>query len=1130
MANIYLNNQPAGTYGGVSWGTGSDSNDGLSPSSPKLTANTAFQLYILGAQDNNTLFINDGDYVFNASDGRLILSHTSSNIQPSTPYGTTVTFSGSNTQGLRYNYSSSESRTNTIGKIIIKTSHQKHYGIYTSGSNINLQTSVMNCEARIVPTNDNLANTATRYAYYDAGGSCEVNITGGGVSAADGTLIDISGEAYEYRPYFRPSSLNYNTSIPTKVNITSWAFNLKARLTNGRGAIDIVTTNQYPSGSSFNIQGVSGTIIGSNTNASLLWFIKLVNQPNGTTVHNNTVNFSALNGSGAGGIWLLGKEYDSLNNEVNDNDITLTTDSGTGFGILLGAEGVASDYSVTSGDIFDNTLTGANSSTTNVNALHGLNHIHAEGERYNNTVTGVAIGSLTKASGSTSRNNTITIDPASNSKTHLYAKGAYAGASFSNETLVSTSTFQGNFMQSLKDDTTGGADVFSSNVSFTDINITGDLNTNAILFSVGYLSGDDSTAVITNVTLPEDAPTLNTYGRSSLVNYNSITDVNTLSWVTGVSIDTGMTFNHNKAVAFYSFEDGSSIGKDVSGSSRDAAVTNVTTSGITGAKFAEFNGTDSRLDLTSHLGEFTPLTSMGFAANIKLNNTSGVQTLFSISDSTVGSSNLSLFVLNGTLFLQARLNNSGLFTSSAASLSAGTLTAGVEYHIAFSIGANGTTIWVDGVSKNTDAVVITPASISNADSILLGANKDSNGFEWELDGALKDVYISNVGINGNTVSNMINNDTYGFVEIGLLGQSNMVGRADIRVGIDDNYSTVNGKVFQFGHGNQTLTNAVNPLDHNQSETGTKADNMGLWLTLCNELVGILPYKRKILLIPVATGSTGFVNSGANPAGWVSPSGAQYADAVSRMVSARSQSTLSNLDLVCWWQGEYDAGNGGVASYETNLSTMVSAFIAEGSLDWTAQTPFVSFGIGTLINSTNSAAVNTALSSYAGTSADRHFIDTSSLGLSTDNVHYTAASYAAAGVLVAEQVYGLTVVPVLDTDGDGVVDSNDAFPNDPNETLDSDNDTVGDNADAFPYDPNETLDSDNDGVGDNADAFPNDPDETVDSDGDGIGDNSDPFFNLNIGRAFALAQVDTGQFYTKAQTDAAIAAAIASITP
>ena len=47
---------------------------------------------------------------------------------------------------------------------------------------------------------------------------------------------------------------------------------------------------------------------------------------------------------------------------------------------------------------------------------------------------------------------------------------------------------------------------------------------------------------------------------------------------------------------------------------------------------------------------------------------------------------------------------------------------------------------------------------------------------------------------------------------------------------------------------------------------------------------------------------------------------------------------------------------------------------------------------------------------------------------------------------------LFLVAALDSDGDGVYDDQDAFPNDPNETADSDGDGVGDNADAFPNDP------------------------------------------------------------------------------
>ena len=54
----------------------------------------------------------------------------------------------------------------------------------------------------------------------------------------------------------------------------------------------------------------------------------------------------------------------------------------------------------------------------------------------------------------------------------------------------------------------------------------------------------------------------------------------------------------------------------------------------------------------------------------------------------------------------------------------------------------------------------------------------------------------------------------------------------------------------------------------------------------------------------------------------------------------------------------------------------------------------------------------------------------------------------------------------DSDGDGVLDADDEFPDDADESADADGDGVGDNADAFPNDPDETTDSDGDGVGDN----------------------------------------------------------------
>ncbi|MGF1722031.1 hypothetical protein L4D20_18540 [Vibrio kyushuensis] len=67
---------------------------------------------------------------------------------------------------------------------------------------------------------------------------------------------------------------------------------------------------------------------------------------------------------------------------------------------------------------------------------------------------------------------------------------------------------------------------------------------------------------------------------------------------------------------------------------------------------------------------------------------------------------------------------------------------------------------------------------------------------------------------------------------------------------------------------------------------------------------------------------------------------------------------------------------------------------------------------------------------------------------------------------------------------------DLFPTDPTRAGDHDGDGVDSLVDAFPEDSTEWLDSDGDKIGDNSDAFPNDGTEWLDSDGDGVGNNKD----------------------------------------
>ena len=127
---------------------------------------------------------------------------------------------------------------------------------------------------------------------------------------------------------------------------------------------------------------------------------------------------------------------------------------------------------------------------------------------------------------------------------------------------------------------------------------------------------------------------------------------------------------------------------------------------------------------------------------------------------------------------------------------------------------------------------------------------------------------------------------------------------------------------------------------------------------------------------------------------------------------------------------------------------------------------------------------------------------------TEEEEYTSSGRVILGATgVDGEIYIISTVATesriklfdLDTDGDGITDSMDAFPYDSSQSLDSDGDGYGDNpqgnnSDQFKNDVSQWVDADGDGKGDNpegndSDAFPSNPDQWSDSDGDGYGDNS-----------------------------------------
>ena len=87
----------------------------------------------------------------------------------------------------------------------------------------------------------------------------------------------------------------------------------------------------------------------------------------------------------------------------------------------------------------------------------------------------------------------------------------------------------------------------------------------------------------------------------------------------------------------------------------------------------------------------------------------------------------------------------------------------------------------------------------------------------------------------------------------------------------------------------------------------------------------------------------------------------------------------------------------------------------------------------------------------------------------------------------------------DSDGDGVLDINDDFPNDPSETTDTDGDGLGDSADVYPDDPRYQLDSDFDGM----------PDAWEITYGLNPNDSSDAFSDLNNDGTYNYAEFIAG---------------------
>jgi hypothetical protein len=159
--------------------------------------------------------------------------------------------------------------------------------------------------------------------------------------------------------------------------------------------------------------------------------------------------------------------------------------------------------------------------------------------------------------------------------------------------------------------------------------------------------------------------------------------------------------------------------------------------------------------------------------------------------------------------------------------------------------------------------------------------------------------------------------TPGYDVIMLAGQSNMVGyntTAD-----NPTYAAVSPQVFMWNYANGTIVAAQDPL----IMTGGSL-NVGPGLTFAKAYAASIASNRKVLLVGVAQGTTGFNN------GWLAPTSstnsALSANAVTTVNKAIAAAGAGAKFVgIIWDQGENDVYYETYPAYQTNLLNLIQYF-------------------------------------------------------------------------------------------------------------------------------------------------------------------------------------------------------------
>lgn len=330
------------------------------------------------------------------------------------------------------------------------------------------------------------------------------------------------------------------------------------------------------------------------------------------------------------------------------------------------------------------------------------------------------------------------------------------------------------------------------------------------------------------------------------------------------------------------------------------------------------------------------------------------------------------------------------------------ITANQWSHLVVTFGETGVQLFVNNVLRvsSTNAPV---TFASGANSLFIGC---SSG----LVNPCRQLYLASVSVWNKTLTSLeisrLFEDNYGYDVVVLAGQSNMVGRAALESGVDDNLTALQDRVYQFPFDQNVNSSGVVqtsivskvvtlPLDFISNvpggSSGEQANTTSIWKTFCESIISYIPAKRRILLVPAAKGGIGFEQNN-----WTARTGAFYTAMVNATNAALSVHPTNKIIAFLWHQGESDAATN--FKYGAFLAQFYNCICADIS-GMSSNVPFLMGEIYENANE-NNININKVLRSFGVTGTGRYVVSANGL-TTTDDVHFDTASIRAFGTLYGE---------------------------------------------------------------------------------------------------------------------------------